>query len=43
MIELSHETEYLARRLAAAQGLPVEDAVRLVLEERALRGLCECL
>ena len=35
MIELSQETEALARRLAAAQRLSVEDAIRQALEERA--------
>jgi antitoxin VapB len=35
MIELSQETEALAQRLAAAQRLSVDDAIRLALEERA--------
>jgi len=35
MINLSRETEALARRLATAEGLTVEDTVRLALEERA--------
>ncbi len=35
MINLSQETEALAKRLAAAQSLSVEDAVRLALEEKA--------
>jgi antitoxin VapB len=35
MIQLSEETEALARRLAAAQRLSVEDAIRRALEERA--------
>jgi antitoxin VapB len=35
MINLSHETEALAKRLAAAQSLSVEDAIRLALEEKA--------
>ncbi len=40
MLHLSQETEALARRLAAARRLSVEDAVRQALEERArLAGL----
>jgi len=40
MLDLSQETEALARRLAAAQSLSVEEAVRQALEERArLAGL----
>jgi antitoxin VapB len=35
MIELSQETEALAQRLAAAQRLSVDEAIRLALEERA--------
>ncbi|MGO9487267.1 MAG: hypothetical protein ACLPX9_22265 [Rhodomicrobium sp.] len=35
MLDLSQETEALARRLAAAQRLSVDDAIRLALEERA--------
>jgi antitoxin VapB len=35
MIKLSQETEALAKRLAAAQSLPVEDAIRRALEEQA--------
>ena len=35
MIDLSDEAVALAERLAAAQRLPVEDAVRLALEEKA--------
>lgn len=35
MISLSQETEALAKRLAAAQSLSVEDAIRLALEEKA--------
>ena len=38
MIELSQETEALARRLAAAQRLSVEDAIRQALEERARKA-----
>lgn len=34
MIDLSRETEALAERLAAAQGISVEDAIRQALEER---------
>ncbi len=40
MLDLSQETEALARRLAAVQRLSVEEAVRQALEERArLAGL----
>ena len=35
MIALSKETEALARRLAAAQSLPVDDAVKQALENWA--------
>ena len=35
MIHLSHETEALAKRLAEAQRLSVEDAVRRALEQQA--------
>jgi antitoxin VapB len=35
MIKLSQETEALAKRLAAAQRLSVEDAIRQALEEKA--------
>ena len=35
MVNLSQETEALARRLAATQSLSVEDAIRLALEEKA--------
>jgi antitoxin VapB len=35
MIHLSQETEALAKRLAAAQRLSIEDAIRLALEEKA--------
>lgn len=35
MINLSQETEDLAKRLAAAQRLSVEDTIRLALEEKA--------
>ncbi len=35
MIELSRETEVLARRLAAAQRISVDDAIRQALEDRA--------
>jgi len=35
MLQLSQETEALARRLAAAQRLSVEDAIRQALEDRA--------
>lgn len=35
MINLSQETEALAKRLAAAQSLSIEDAIRLALEEKA--------
>jgi antitoxin VapB len=38
MIHLSPETEALAKRLAAAQGLSVEDAIKLALEEKARAG-----
>jgi antitoxin VapB len=35
MIDLSQETETLARRLAEAQHISLDDAVREALEERA--------
>ena len=35
MIQLSQETETLANRLATAQNLSVEDAIKLALEEKA--------
>lgn len=35
MINLSRETEALAKRLAVTQSLSVEDAVRLALEDKA--------
>jgi antitoxin VapB len=35
MINLSPETEILAKRLADAQKLSVDDAIRLAIEERA--------
>ena len=35
MIQLSQEIEALAKRLAAAQSLTIEDAIRLALEEKA--------
>jgi antitoxin VapB len=35
MLDLSQETEALARRLAAAQRLSVDEAIRQALEERA--------
>src|SRR4051794_19009292 len=35
MIDLSQETEALARRLAAAQNVTVDDAIRQALEARA--------
>jgi len=35
MINLSQETEALAKRLAETQSLSVEDAIRLALEEKA--------
>jgi antitoxin VapB len=35
MINLSQETEALAKRLAAAQRLSLEEAVRQAIEERA--------
>jgi len=34
MINLSRETEALAERLAIAQGVPVEEAIRLALEDK---------
>ena len=37
MLDLSQETEALAQRLAAAQQLSVDDAIRQALEERARR------
>jgi antitoxin VapB len=42
MLDLSQETEALARRLAVAQRLSVDDAIRVALEERARStGLAE--
>ncbi|MGO9487269.1 MAG: hypothetical protein ACLPX9_22275 [Rhodomicrobium sp.] len=42
MLDLSQETEALARRLAAAQRLSIDDAIRAALEERARStGLAE--
>lgn len=38
MIALSPETEALARRLAAAEGVGVDDAIRRALEEKARGG-----
>jgi antitoxin VapB len=35
MINLSHETETLAKRLAEAQRLPVDEAIRRALEQQA--------
>ena len=35
MLDLSQETEALARRLAAAQRLSIDEAIRQALEERA--------
>jgi antitoxin VapB len=35
MIELSQETEALARRLAAAQGISIEEAIKEALEQKA--------
>lgn len=35
MIDLSQETEKLARRLAEAQHISLDDAIRRALEERA--------
>ena len=35
MLDLSQETEALAKRLALLQRLPIDDAVRQALEERA--------
>ena len=35
MIQLSQEIEALAKRLAAAQSLTIEEAIRLALEEKA--------
>lgn len=35
MIDLSHETEVLARRVAAAQNVTIDDAIRQALEARA--------
>jgi len=35
MINLSRETEALAKRLAVSQSLSVEDPIRLALEEKA--------
>lgn len=41
MIDLSQETEALAKHLAKAQSLSVEDAVKQALEERARRVAAE--
>lgn len=38
MINLSQETEALARRLAAAQNVTIEDAIRQALEAHAAAG-----
>ena len=38
MIHLSEETAALARRLAAAQGLSLEDAVRQAIEQSARKA-----
>jgi hypothetical protein len=35
MVQLSQETEALARQLAAAQGVSMEEAIRQALERRA--------
>jgi antitoxin VapB len=35
MLDLSQETEALARRLAAAQRISIDEAIRQALEERA--------
>jgi antitoxin VapB len=35
MVQLSQETEALARRLAAAQGVSMEDAIRRAIEQKA--------
>jgi antitoxin VapB len=35
MIQLSHQTEALARRLAASQGISAEDAVKQAVERSA--------
>lgn len=35
MLDLSQETEALARRLAAAQRVSIDEAIRQALEERA--------
>jgi hypothetical protein len=41
MINLSHETEVLAKRLVEAQRLSIEDAIRRALEHQALHhGPC---
>jgi len=34
MVNLSRETEALAQRLALAQGVPVEEAIRSALEDK---------
>jgi antitoxin VapB len=41
MIDLSAETETLARRLAAAEGVSVEDVIRRALEEKTRRGAAD--
>ena len=38
MIQLSQEIEALAKRLAAAQSLTIEEAIRLALEEEKARA-----
>ena len=35
MVQLSHETEALARRLAAAEGISVDEAIQQALKHRA--------
>jgi antitoxin VapB len=35
MVQLSQETEALARRLAAAQGISMDEAIRQALEQKA--------
>jgi antitoxin VapB len=41
MLDLSKETETLARRLAEAQHLSVDAAIRLALERQAAGGVAE--
>ena len=38
MIDISPETEALAQRLALAQGVPVEEAIRSALEDKISAG-----